>query len=85
MKFILVIKICSALFMNCQAPFQHPQEYNSWLECANAGYLNAVEINNKLGSNFVNTNIPYTTIISDKTLATTGLLILKSVIYIWLI
>ena len=56
MKFILTIKICSALFMNCQAPFQHPQEYNSWLECANAGYLNAVEINNKLGSNFVNTN-----------------------------
>ena len=56
MKYILIIKICSALFMNCQAPFQHPQEYNSWLECAYAGYLNAVEINNKLGSNFVNTN-----------------------------
>ena len=56
MKFILTLKICSALFMNCQAPLEHTIKFNSWMECANAGYLNSVQINNKLGSQFVNTN-----------------------------
>mgnify|MGYP006406675541 CR=1 FL=1 len=54
MKFILTLKICSALFMNCQVPIANTIEFNSWMECANAGYSNALEINNKLGSNFVN-------------------------------
>ena len=56
MKFILTLKICSALFMNCQAPIENTIKFNSWMECANAGYLNAVQINNKLGSKFVNMN-----------------------------
>ena len=56
MKYILVIKICSALFMNCQAPIANSIEFNSWMECANAGYSDAIKINNKLGSNFVNKN-----------------------------
>ncbi len=56
MKFILTLKICSALFMNCQVPIVNTIEFNSWMECANAGYSNAIEINNKLGSNFVNRN-----------------------------
>ena len=56
MKFILTLKICSALFMNCQAPIENTITFNSWIECANAGYSNAIKINNKLGSNFVNRN-----------------------------
>ena len=56
MKFILTLKICSALFMNCQAPIANTIEFNSWMECANAGYSNAIEINNKLGSNFIKKN-----------------------------
>ena len=56
MKFILTLKICSALFMNCQTPIENTIKYNSWIECANAGYLNAVQMNNTLGSKFVNTN-----------------------------
>ena len=56
MKFILTLKICSALFMNCQAPIENTIKFNSWIECANAGYSNAIEINNKLGSNFINNN-----------------------------
>ena len=56
MKYILVIKICSALFMNCQTPIENTIKFNSWMECANAGYSNAIEVNNKLGSNFVNRN-----------------------------
>ena len=42
--------------MNCQTPVENTIKYNSWLECANAGYLNAIQINNKLGSKFVNMN-----------------------------
>ena len=56
MKFILTLKVCSALFMNCQTPVENTLTFNSWMECANAGYSNAIKINNKLGSNFVNTN-----------------------------
>ena len=46
MKFILTLKICSALFMNCQASVENTIKFNSWIECANAGYSNAIEINN---------------------------------------
>ena len=42
--------------MNCQAPIENTIKFNSWIECANAGYSNAIEVNNKLGSNFVNRN-----------------------------
>ena len=42
--------------MNCQTPIENTIKYNSWIECANAGYLNAVQMNNTLGSKFVNTN-----------------------------
>ena len=30
--------------------------FNSWMECANAGYLRSIQINNEMGSEFVNTN-----------------------------
>ena len=54
MKFILFLKVCSALLMTCQPPIQHELIFNSWMECSNAGYLNGVKITNELGSQIVN-------------------------------
>ncbi len=54
MKFILLLKVCSALLMTCNPPLQYELLFNSWMECSNAGYLNGVKITNELGSQIVN-------------------------------
>ena len=56
MKYLLILKICSALAQECTNEIQYTLLFNSWLECANAGYLRAIEINNEMGSEFVNGN-----------------------------
>jgi|TARA_B100000929_G_C15382773_1_gene378439 hypothetical protein len=54
MKFILLLKVCSALLMTCNPPIQHELLFSSWMECSKAGYLNGVKITNELGSQIVN-------------------------------
>ena len=54
MKFILILKVCSALLMTCNPPIQHELLFSSWMECSKAGYLNGVKITNELGSQVVN-------------------------------
>lgn len=56
MKYSLIIKVCSAILASCSPEVKYNLLFNSWLECANAGYLQAVSINNNLGSQFVNDN-----------------------------
>tara|TARA_Y100000004_G_scaffold6955_1_gene7895 strand:- start:207 stop:419 length:213 start_codon:yes stop_codon:yes gene_type:complete len=56
MKYILILKICSVLAKDCTSEIHNTLTFNSWIECANAGYLRAIEINNTLGSEFVNGN-----------------------------
>ena len=44
------------LAKDCTSEIHNTLTFNSWIECANAGYLRAIEINNTLGSEFVNNN-----------------------------
>ena len=54
MKFILIIKICSAVHLNCVPPLQDNFVFNSWQECANAGYITAIQTTNSMDSGMVN-------------------------------
>ena len=49
MKFILVLQVCSAVYQQCSDPFPKLQPYNTFYDCATAGYLNAITINQELG------------------------------------
>ena len=49
MKFILVLQICSAVYQQCSEPFPQLKPYNTFYDCATAGYLNAITINQELG------------------------------------
>ena len=49
MKFILVLQICSAVYQQCSDPYPHFDPYNTFYDCATAGYLNAITINQELG------------------------------------
>ena len=56
MKFILVLHICSSVYLNCLPPVNDTFVFNSWIECANAGYLRAIRETNNIDSDIVNTN-----------------------------
>ena len=56
MKYVLVLKICSLLHLNCLPEIHDNFIFNSWSECANAGYLRAIKINNDIESSIVNAN-----------------------------
>ena len=49
MKYMLVIQICSAIYQQCSDPYPHFDPYNTFYDCATAGYLNAITINQELG------------------------------------
>ena len=56
MKFMLILKVCSALHLNCMPPIHDNFLFNSWSECANAGYLRAFQTTNEMDSGVVNRN-----------------------------
>ena len=56
MKFMLILKVCSVVHLNCLPPIQDSFLFNSWSECASAGYLRSIETNNNIGSDMGNRN-----------------------------
>ena len=56
MKFMLILKVCSAIHMNCLPAMNDSFVFNSWSECASAGYLRSIKIINSMDSNVVNAN-----------------------------
>jgi len=56
MKFILILNICSAVHLNCLPVIYDSFVFNSWKECANAGYQRSIEEINKIDSGIVNRN-----------------------------
>ena len=56
MKFILILNICSAVHLSCLPPIKDNFVFNSWQECANAGYLRAIKETNNMDSGIVNRN-----------------------------
>ena len=53
MKFVLIMKICSALSGNC-LPEHNGGVHNSWYDCAAAGSLNTLNAMAELGKEDVN-------------------------------
>ena len=56
MKFMLILKVCSAVHMDCLPPIHDSFVFNSWSECASAGYLRSIKIINSIDSSIVNEN-----------------------------
>jgi hypothetical protein len=53
---MLILKVCSAVHMNCLPPIHDSFVFNSWSECASAGYLRSIKIINSIDSSIVNEN-----------------------------
>ena len=43
------LQICSAVYQQCSEPYPNFEPYNTFYDCATAGYLNAITINQELG------------------------------------
>ena len=56
MKFMLILKVCSAVHMDCLPSINDSFVFNSWSECASAGYLRSIKIINSIDSSIVNEN-----------------------------
>ena len=56
MKFMLILKVCSVVHLNCLPPIHDNFVFNSWSECASAGYLRSIQTNNNIDSGVVNRN-----------------------------
>ena len=53
---MLILKVCSAIHMNCLPSINDSFVFNSWSECASAGYLRSIKIINSIDSSIVNEN-----------------------------
>ena len=53
---MLILKVCSAVHMNCLPSMNDSFVFNSWSECASAGYLRSIKIINSMESSIVNNN-----------------------------
>ena len=56
MKFMLILKVCSAVHMDCLPSMNDSFVFNSRSECASAGYLRSIKIINSIDSSIVNEN-----------------------------
>ena len=56
MKFMLVMTICSATFQTCLPPDSSQTVYDSYYDCATAGYLNSIGVLKSLDVDSVNEN-----------------------------
>ena len=56
MKFMLILKVCSSVHMDCLPSMNDSFVFNSWSECASAGYLRSIKIINSIDSSIVNEN-----------------------------
>ena len=55
MKFLLVIKICSALHGDC-LPEQNVNTHDSWFNCAKSGVYETLELMDLIGEDLINKN-----------------------------
>ena len=60
MKFLLVIKICSALHGDC-LPEQNVNTHDSWFNCAKSGVYETLELMDLIGEDLINNNKIYIT------------------------
>jgi len=55
MKFLLVLKVCSALHGNC-LPENNVGVYDSWYSCARQGTVETLMLLDSIGADLVNNN-----------------------------
>ena len=53
---VLALKICSSLAMQCQAPITFKETFNSWQECQAHGLQVGQELNTNSPAEWINTN-----------------------------
>jgi hypothetical protein len=53
-KFIMMIKVCSALYGECMPEFQHKVAFDSWYDCAQAGLKETKNLMQEIGPKVVN-------------------------------
>ena len=53
-KYIMMIKICSALYGNCMPEFQHKVVFDNWYDCAQHGLTETKLLMTEIGREIVN-------------------------------
>ena len=53
---ILSIIICSALYDECQIPYDKNTTFNNWADCMRAGSNDTLTLYNVMGDDYINTN-----------------------------
>ena len=53
-KYIMMIKICSALYGNCMPEFQHKVVFDNWYDCAQYGLTETKSLMTEIGREVVN-------------------------------
>ena len=57
MKFIMMIKVCSALYGECMPEFQHKVVVDSWYNCAQNGLVETKSLMTEIGPKGVNRDL----------------------------
>ena len=53
-KYIMMIKVCSALYGECMPEFQHKVVYDNWYDCAQSGLAEVTSLMTEIGREVVN-------------------------------
>jgi len=53
-KYIMIIKICSALYGECMPEYQHRAVFNDWYHCAQSGLAETSLLMKEIGPEVVN-------------------------------
>ena len=56
---ILSIIICSALYNECQQPYDKNIEFTTWADCMREGTKDTLTLYNVMGDDYINTNKIY--------------------------
>jgi len=56
MKYVLVLKICSLVHLNCLPDINDSFIFNSWSECVSAGYLRSIKTMSTIDSSIIDAN-----------------------------
>tara|TARA_A100001037_G_scaffold158425_1_gene142850 strand:- start:793 stop:1008 length:216 start_codon:yes stop_codon:yes gene_type:complete len=53
-KFLMMIKVCSAVYVECMPEFQHKVVFDNWYDCAQAGLTETKYLMREIGPKVVN-------------------------------
>ena len=53
-KFMMMIKVCSAVYGECMPEFQYPVVYDNWYDCAQYGLTETKSLMTDIGPEVVN-------------------------------